>query len=333
MGSEMCIRDRLHISTLRSETDSDREALDKLIARLDKLSLMGSADDLKDENKIRRMHSAIAQEKWTYIALCKLPVIYSYEDMVSILRKSITDLSAFDRQRKKVNSTVNSTPPSQPVKPPDQPSPWSSDSSSSAPPPLDALFTRSGNKRTCFNCEKEGCLLGKCPEPMNLRRISENLEKFKKNKSDRTNNPKWKSKRVYLSELQPSIDEWPDVYEVIVSEALLCQHGMDISDKGECPNAFSVTESDKDPIKEAFQVSVGDGDPDECDSNFTSLFDLMTTPPDMDQDIENPISIDFAEYMKSNSSLEWNVDEDWSPDLVPTSNFGSVTILKHVGIQ
>ena len=169
---------------------------------------------MKDEQKIRRMHSAIAHEKWTYFALCKLPVVYSYEDMVSILRKSITDLSTFDRQRKspKTNPTIQKevTPKTN-----ETPSPWTDDASSPAPPPLDALFNRSGQKRTCFNCEREGCLLGKCPEPMNLKRIAENLEKFKRSKSERTNNPKWKAKRVYLSELQPSVDEWPDVYEAV----------------------------------------------------------------------------------------------------------------------
>ena len=49
--------DLLPISTLRSETDSDLEAWYKLIARLENLSLMGSADDLQDENKIRRMRT------------------------------------------------------------------------------------------------------------------------------------------------------------------------------------------------------------------------------------------------------------------------------------
>ena len=89
---------------------------------------------------------------------------------------------------------------------------------------------------------------------MNLKRIAENLEKFKRSKSERTNNPKWKAKRVYLSELQPSVDEWPDVYEVIVSEALLCEHGMDNTENGSSgTNAFSIADS-SNPMKEAFQV-------------------------------------------------------------------------------
>ena len=79
--------DLLHISTSRDEADTDRKSLEKMIARLDKLSLMDNADDMKDEHKIRRMHSAIAYEKWTYFALCKLPIVYLYEDIVSTLRK------------------------------------------------------------------------------------------------------------------------------------------------------------------------------------------------------------------------------------------------------
>ena len=58
---------------------------------------------------------------------------------------------------------------------------------------------------------------------MNLRRISENLDKFKKMKARKPHNQKWKAKKVYLSELQPARDEWPDVYEVIVCETLLYQ--------------------------------------------------------------------------------------------------------------
>ena len=148
--------DLLHISTLRDENKTDRQALDKLISRLDKLSLMGSTEDMKDENKIRRMHSAIAQEKWTYFALCKLPIVYSYEDMVSILRKSITDLSAFDRQRKKSSASSSS----QPQNSTDIANPWSDSTGKSTPPPLDALFTRSGNK---------SCLLYTSPSPRDQR--------------------------------------------------------------------------------------------------------------------------------------------------------------------
>ena len=64
---------------------------------------------------------------------------------------------------------------------------------------------------------------------MNLRRISENLEKFIKMKAERTQNNKWKAKKVYLSELQPWREEWPDVYEAIICETLLNQHNYDSS--------------------------------------------------------------------------------------------------------
>ena len=130
--------------------------------------------------------------------------------MVSIIRKSIADLSTFDRQRKK-----NKSNPTLPISKPNEPAnPWTEDQGSTSPPPLDALFNRKNRsefKRTCFKCEKEGCLLGKFPGPINLRRISDNLVKFKKAKAEKTNNAKWNSKKVYSTELQPSPEEWPDV--------------------------------------------------------------------------------------------------------------------------
>lgn len=166
--------DALHISSLRTDDDTDRQALDKLIARLDKLSLMASEDDRHDVPKIRRLHQAIANEAWTYFALCKLPVVYSYEEMVSILRKSITDLSNFERQRKKSH---NAKPKSQTKPTPDSASastnPWTDSLIDPTPTALDAFFNhKSGEvKRKCFNCEKEDCLIGRCPDPLNLKRI------------------------------------------------------------------------------------------------------------------------------------------------------------------
>ena len=41
---------------------------------------------------------------------------------------------------------------------------------------------------------------------MNLRRISKNLDKFKKMKAEKPQNNKWKAKKVYFSELQPTRD-------------------------------------------------------------------------------------------------------------------------------
>lgn len=67
--------DTLHISTIRAQSDTDRRAIFKLIGRLDKLSLLRNADDLKNEPKIRRLHNAIVDEQWTYYALCQIPVV------------------------------------------------------------------------------------------------------------------------------------------------------------------------------------------------------------------------------------------------------------------
>ena len=44
--------DLLHASTLHVQSYTDRQAVDKPIARLDNLSLMGTSDDMKDEHKI-----------------------------------------------------------------------------------------------------------------------------------------------------------------------------------------------------------------------------------------------------------------------------------------
>ena len=96
---------------------------------------MGTNYDMKDEHKIRRLHSAIAQEKWTYFGLCKLPVVYSYEDMVSILSKSITDLSTFDRPRKKPKPSASQPVSTEPAKKQISNS-WTYDATKLTPSPL-----------------------------------------------------------------------------------------------------------------------------------------------------------------------------------------------------
>ena len=220
--------------------------------------------------------------------------------MVSILRKSITDLSAFERQRKK--RSTKTQPSTQPTDSASKSAtnPWVDDGSSKTPPPLDALHNNASgkSKRTCFNCEREGCLIGRCPEPLNLKRIAANLEKFKKAKADRSNNSNWKTKRINLTELQPSPEEWIDVYEVIVTESLLIEHSALPDTFNTCVDAnatntskafscFDGTTNDAN-LTHAFQISVGNGNPDGDEetsaSNFTSLFDLMTKAPSMNLD-------------------------------------------------
>ena len=117
---------------------------------------MGTTDDMRDGHKIRRLHSAIAQEKWTYVAHFKLPVVYFYEDMVSIVRKSIKDLSTFDRQRKKPKPSVSQPVSTEPTKK-DVINPWSDDTTNLSPPPIDALFNskpQSERNLSCFNWGK-----------------------------------------------------------------------------------------------------------------------------------------------------------------------------------
>lgn len=110
-------------------------------------------------------------------------------------------------------------------------SPWTDDASNSTPPPVEALFNSNSSgstKRICFNCEKENCLMHRCPEPWNSKRISANAQKFEKENVERGNNSRLKSKRINLWELQPGVDEWFHIYETVLVESLLSKHNDDV---------------------------------------------------------------------------------------------------------
>lgn len=154
-------------------------------------------------------------------------------------------------------------------------------------------------KRLCLNCEKENCILGKCKEPLNLKTIALNLERFKRDKAKRTSNKRWKSKRINITELQPSTEEWFDVYETVISEGVSAEHNFDQEEDADdqdinaCRStktkAFQVAQQPavaqtNSTIVHAFQTNVGNGDPDVHDTTFTSLFDMMVTPPSMKTD-------------------------------------------------
>ena len=111
-------------------------------------------------------------------------------------------------------------------------------------------------------------------------------------KADKTQNTKWKSKKVYFSDLQLTRDECPDVYEVIICETLICLNGYERKEAN-CAKAFKIFDDleKSHEFTEAFQTSVRDGDPDEPGGEFTSLLDVMTTPPPMDHN--ETVSIDF----------------------------------------
>lgn len=114
--------------------------------------------------------------------------------------------------------------------------------------------------------------------------IATNLEKFKREKAEKSNNNRCKSKRINLSELRPSRNEWNDVYETIVTESLLSQ-----SDKGESTDsstAFTnfVKSNTALELRTAFEKVVGDGDHETPEATFTSLHDLMTKPPSFKAD-------------------------------------------------
>ena len=138
------------------------------------------------------------------------------------------------------------------------------------------------------------------------------------------NNPKWNAKKTYLPELQPDRSEWFDVYEIIVSEALLCQHCHNddtvFESEGHCTKTFSIEDDNalNGKLTEAFQLSVGNGDPDEPESTFTSLFDLMITP-DINEGDPNLVSIDYLVYDDSRGNSRWNSSRQSNNCLLYTS--------------
>ena len=146
---------------------------------------------------------------------------------------------------------------------------------------------------------------------------------------------------------------------MIVCEALLCQNGHydDYVTKSEanCSKAFSKIEDGDNlngSLKEAFQIAVGDGDPDEPEAHFTSLFDLMTTPPSMEDCDANVISATHGFHVDSQScdlshvTMDWNHNKNkmdsfgttnhgsfFNPDFVMTEHYGPVTMLKSFGFE
>lgn len=78
-----------------------------------------------------------------------------------------------------------------------------------------------------------------------MKRIAANLEKFKNANAGRSNNENWKTKRINLTELQPSPEEWIDVYEVIVTESLLVEHSALPDTFNACADA-NATNTSKD---------------------------------------------------------------------------------------
>lgn len=212
--------------------------------------------------------------------------------MASILRKSIKDISAFERKIKQKRNgpkakTKNASSSDEAYIKLNH---WSGDASSANSPPLDALynlFQCRESKRVCFNFEKLGYLIDDCPEPLNLSRIALNLEKFKKEKAERSNNRRWSKKRINFTELQPSQSNWEDVYKTIITEALLEQFNDKHFDS--TPSQLvsltddfkNFTYHNEDGLPHSFKISVGDGDLDMAKSTFTSLFNITVNRPNI----------------------------------------------------
>lgn len=213
--------------------------------------------------------------------------ICSYVEIVSILRKAINDISAFDRHRKNRELKNIQQKPTAP-KGSEQPKPWNNGAWGSNPSPLDTVFGRNspGSSKTLFiKCEKDNCLLASCPEPLNLKKSFQSIKIQKKEKPEPENNSRWKAKGMNLSELQHDVQESFEVYETIVAESLISLHnysGCEVgSAKVNTVTAFSkILQGDEtDNLTRAFQVTVGNGDTYTADASFTSLLDMIPTLP------------------------------------------------------
>ena len=154
---------------------------------------------------------------------------------------------------------------------------------------------------------------------------------FKEMKAEETSISKWKSILLYLTELQPSVDDWSDVYEVIVSEEMLCQHGHIESNESNFARALSVNEDNRNEnsTKEALETTVVNGDPDEPENQCTSLFNLITNHRIMITNT-NTIYIDFS-ISDSSPNKDWKwTRKKFNPYLYLTEKYGPVMVLKGV---
>lgn len=82
----------LHMFTVRTDDGTDRQPLDKLISRVNKLSLMGTNDDCKDDPKILLHLNPIAQENGPSSRCENFQMAYLNEEIISIFLKSISDV-------------------------------------------------------------------------------------------------------------------------------------------------------------------------------------------------------------------------------------------------
>lgn len=105
--------------------------------------------------------------------------------------------------------------------------------------------------------------------------------KIKKAKAEKTNKNRWLDKKIILTELQPHVEKWFEIYDVIVTEVLFNQQNVTQSSASETGStvAFSNFQIDNDRnISKTFTVSVADGNNESRDSAFTSLFDIIKNP-------------------------------------------------------
>lgn len=196
----------LRISHIRAASDTDRQALDKVISRISSLAPLAKKRDQDDEAKVTFLRNAVIGTDFASLAIGRIQKGHTYMDLINELKSAITDLQEIARSRNGnvQNQTTNNS--------------WNTQTQ-------DTLFNRynfpnnSKNQTTvrkCFNCGKQGCRLMICKEPLDANRIARALEEFKKSKPKQ-----WQSKKINLTQCEAQSGDEDDLIEICLAEKLL----------------------------------------------------------------------------------------------------------------
>ena len=186
----------LHIYHFEGDGSDASQALENLVFRIDKVAAMAINCDRTDEAKAVFLKSAVMATPWGVTAISSLKCKrYSYQDRIEALYSSIADeaVHAESISREEVSGTGQKNGGYRKTR-------WHSKRA-----PSEGLFTNQrrfgvdpttiqrGNASTtasntpstiirhsspCFNCEKEGCMLGRCKEPKDWTRIKKKKRSF-----------------------------------------------------------------------------------------------------------------------------------------------------------
>ena len=179
------------------------QALEKLIAQLEKIAPMAMKRDRTDEAKVVFLKRAVMSRSWGVSALASLKgQRYSYQDLIDALFSSIADQDAHAESLAREQATgggeggfrkscwkskgnfreglfANQRRLAVDPRTIQRGSASTSTTPTSANTP-NVPSTTIRLKSPCFNCEREGCRLGTCKKPKDRNRIQRNLAKFRK---------------------------------------------------------------------------------------------------------------------------------------------------------